>query len=64
MRKSELKLKTMRRKLSIESSDLDAWLFSFGISQPRSAWVAWLYLPFLSLFAIALHLFMVARVEV
>lgn len=34
MRKSELKLKTMRRKLSIESSDLDLWLFSFGISQP------------------------------
>lgn len=30
MRKSELKLKTMRRK-SIESFHLDAWLFSFGI---------------------------------
>jgi hypothetical protein len=29
----------------------------------RSAWVAWLYLPFVSLFAIALHLFMIARVE-
>ena len=34
MRKSELKLKTMRGKLSIESSRLDAWLFSFGINQP------------------------------
>jgi hypothetical protein len=33
MRKLELKLKMMRRKLNIESCDLEACLLSFGISQ-------------------------------
>ena len=33
MRKSELKLKMMRRKLNIEPCDLEICLFSFGISQ-------------------------------
>lgn len=33
MRKSELMLKMMMKKLSIKFSDLDAWLLPFGFSQ-------------------------------
>lgn len=76
MRKLELKLKTMRMKLNIESSDLEACLFSLGISQLRLVLLHCIalrleacldgivVLPFLSLFVNALHLFMVGRVEV
>jgi len=64
MRKSELKLKMMTRKLNIEPCDLEACLFSFVTSQLGMLGWHIVVLPFLSLFVIAFHLFMIGRIEV